>query len=57
MHAQGIWLYRADGIRYQIAKFTLKFENDFEPILYTEVIGKNADGSFKSDRSPKHYKP
>lgn len=42
----------SDGIRYQIAKFTLKFENNFEPILYTEVIGKNADGSFKSDRSP-----
>ena len=42
----------SDGIRYQIAKFTLKFEDDFEPILYTEVIGKNADGSFKSDRSP-----
>lgn len=42
----------SDGIRYQIAKFTLKFEGDFEPILYTEVIGKNADGSFKSDRSP-----
>lgn len=42
----------SDNIRYQIAKFTLKFENDFEPILYTEVIGKNADGSFKSDRSP-----
>lgn len=42
----------SDGIRYQIAKFTLKFENDFEPILYTEVIGKKADGSFKSDRSP-----
>ncbi len=42
----------SDGIRYQIAKFTLKFENDFEPILYTEVIGKNTDGSFKSDRSP-----
>lgn len=42
----------SDGILYQIAKFTLKFENDFEPILYTEVIGKNVDGSFKSDRSP-----
>lgn len=42
----------SDNIRYQIAKFTLKFENDFEPILYTEVIGKKADGSFKSDRSP-----
>ena len=46
----------SDGIRYQIAKFTLKFENDFEPILYTEVIGKNADGSFKSDRSPEALK-
>lgn len=42
----------SDSIRYQIAKFTLKFEDDFEPILYTEVIGKKADGSFKSDRSP-----
>lgn len=47
----------SDNIRYQIAKFTLKFENDFEPILYTEVIGKNADGSFKSDRSPEALKP
>ena len=46
----------SDGIRYQIAKFTLKFENDFEPILYTEVIGKKADGSFKSDRSPEALK-
>ncbi len=46
----------SDNIRYQIAKFTLKFENDFEPILYTEVIGKNADGSFKSDRSPEALK-
>lgn len=46
----------SDNIRYQIAKFTLKFENDFEPILYTEVIGKKADGSFKSDRSPEALK-
>lgn len=46
----------SDGIRYQIAKFTLKFENDFEPILYTEVIGKKADGSFKSYRSPEALK-
>ncbi len=47
-----VYGHASDGTRYQIAKFTLKFENDFEPILYTEVIGKNADGSFKSDRSP-----
>lgn len=47
-----VYGHASDGTRYQIAKFTLMFENDFEPILYTEVIGKNADGSFKSDRSP-----
>ena len=47
-----VYGHASDGTRYQIAKFTLKFESDFEPILYTEVIGKNADGSFKSDRSP-----
>lgn len=51
-----VYGHASDGIRYQIAKFTLKFENDFEPILYTEVIGKKADGSFKSDRSPEALK-
>ncbi len=47
-----VYGHASDGTRYQIAKFTLKFETYFEPILYTEVIGKNADGTFKSDRSP-----
>lgn len=47
-----VYGHASDGTRYQIAKFTLKFEEDFEPILYTEVIGKNASGTFKSDRSP-----
>ena len=47
-----VYGHASDGTRYQIAKFTLKFEDDFEPILYTEVIGKKADGTFKSDRSP-----
>lgn len=42
----------SDGTRYQIAKFNLTFEDDFEPIIYSEIIGKNADGSFKSERSP-----
>ena len=42
----------SDGTRYQIAKFNLTFEADFEPIIYSEIIGKNADGSFKSARSP-----
>lgn len=42
----------SDGTRYQIAKFNLTFEADFEPIIYSEIIGKNADGSFKSKRSP-----
>ena len=43
----------SDGTtRYQIAKFNLTFEEKFEPIIYSEIIGKNADGSFKSERSP-----
>lgn len=42
----------SDGTRYQIAKFNLTFEDDFEPIIYSEIIGKKGDGSFKSDRSP-----
>lgn len=42
----------SDGTRYQIAKFNLTFEADFEPIIYSEIIGKNVDGSFKSGRSP-----
>lgn len=42
----------SDGTRYQIAKFNLTFEADFEPIIYSEIIGKNVDGSFKSERSP-----
>lgn len=39
------------GTRYQIAKFNLTFEDNFEPIIYSEIIGKK-DGSFKSERSP-----
>lgn len=42
----------SDGTRYQIAKFNLTFEEDFEPIIYSEIIGKKDDGSFKSERSP-----
>lgn len=42
----------SDDTRYQIAKFNLTFEEDFEPIIYSEIIGKNADGTFKSERSP-----
>lgn len=42
----------SDGTRYQIAKFNLTFEEDFEPIIYSEIIGKKDDGSFKSARSP-----
>lgn len=42
----------SDGTRYQIAKFNLTFEEDFEPIVYSEIIGKEDDGSFKSERSP-----
>lgn len=41
----------SDGTRYQIAKFNLTFEDNFEPIIYSEIIGKK-DGSFKSERSP-----
>lgn len=42
----------SDGTRYQIAKFNLIFEDDFEPIIYSEIIGKKDDGSFKPARSP-----
>lgn len=42
----------SDGTRYQIAKFNLIFEDDFEPIIYSEIIGKKDDGTFKSARSP-----
>lgn len=41
----------SDGTRYQIAKFNLTFEDNFDPIIYSEIIGKK-DGSFKSERSP-----
>lgn len=44
----------SDGTRYQIAKFNLTFEDDFEPIIYSEIIGKK-DGSFKSERSPEAF--
>ena len=42
----------SDGTRYQIAKFNLTFEENFEPIIYSEIIGKKGDGTFKSERSP-----
>ena len=42
----------SDGTRYQIAKFNLTFEEKFEPIIYSEIIGKKGDGTFKSERSP-----
>lgn len=42
----------SDGTRYQIAKFNLTFEDNFEPIIYSEIIGKKDDGTFKSERSP-----
>ena len=42
----------SDGTRYQIAKFNLTFEENFEPIVYSEIIGKKGDGTFKSERSP-----
>lgn len=42
----------SDNTRYQIAKFNLTFEDKFEPIIYSEIIGKKDDGTFKSERSP-----
>ena len=51
-----VYGHASDGIRYQIAKFTLLFEDDFEPRLYTEVIGKTPDGHFLTDRSPEALK-
>ena len=51
-----VYGHASDGTRYQIAKFTLLFENDFEPRLYKEVIGKTPDGKFLTDRSPEALK-
>ena len=40
-------------IRYQLAKFTLLFLDDAEPLPYSDVLGYVTDGtSFKSDRAP-----
>lgn len=41
------------AIRYQLAKFTLLFLDDAEPLPYSDVLGYATDNaSFKSDRAP-----
>lgn len=47
-----VYGHASDGTRYQLAKFNLKFEENFEPLILDEVIGTKDDGSFKNDRSP-----
>ena len=50
----------SDGTRYQIAKFNLIFDDDFEPIIYSEIIGKKDDGSFKAfarGLAENHWRP
>ena len=39
---------------YQLAKFTLYFDDMSEPRPYTEIIGLTADDKFKSGRSPEY---
>ncbi len=41
------------AIRYQLAKFTLLFLDDAEPLPYSDVLGYGTDNTtFKSDRAP-----
>ncbi len=42
----------SDGTRYQVAKVTLIFDEDAEPLVFSDVIGTNDDGTFKTNRSP-----
>ena len=44
------------GTLYQLAKITLRFEDNCEPLPYTEVIGRTADGRFKTGRAPEYLR-
>lgn len=44
------------GTLYQLAKITLRFEDNCEPRPYTEVIGRTADGRFKTGRAPEYLR-
>ena len=44
------------GTLYQLAKITLLFEDHCEPLPYTEVIGRTADGKFKTGRAPEYLR-
>ena len=41
-------------VLYQLAKFTLYFDDMSEPRPYTEIIGRTADDKYKSGRSPEY---
>ena len=47
---------RDGGTLYQLAKITLRFEDNCEPLPYTEVIGRTADGKFKTGRAPEYLR-
>lgn len=47
---------RDGGTLYQLAKITLRFEDHCEPLPYTEVIGRTADGKFKTGRAPEYLR-
>lgn len=44
------------GTLYQLAKITLLFEDHCEPLPYTKVIGRTADGKFKTGRAPEYLR-
>lgn len=37
---------------YQLARIKLLFEDDIEPRVYTEIMGLDADGNYKTNRAP-----
>lgn len=46
-----VYMKNASGTKFQLAKIHLTFIGNAEPMLLTEVYGKNDDGSYKSLRS------
>lgn len=44
------------GTLYQLAKITLRFEANCEPLPYTMVMGRTAEGRYKTGRAPEYLR-
>ena len=44
------------GTLYQLAKITLRFEANCEPLPYTMVMGRTAEGKYKTGRAPEYLR-